>query len=321
MTVDEMISRKKELGYSYAQIAQLSGLPESTVQKVLGGITASPRYKTLKALEDVLKDNSADEIASAGAQQQKETARQGSAQKEKFACTESDVMKAGFLSENFADYGAARKLPEENVSAKENIFQNQKENIFADKSGKYTLDDYYALSDDQRVELIDGVFYDIASPSGIHQTIALRLAMIFMQFIDRNKGSCFTMIAPMDVQLNMDSKTMVQPDVMIICDRSKVKRRMVCGAPDLVVEILSGSTRSRDMVLKLNKYMNAGVREYWIVDPDSKEVIVCMFENDFICNIYDCSEPIPVGIFGGECRVDFKEIFDYAGFLADAEDE
>ena len=79
------------------------------------------------------------------------------------------------------------------------------------------------------------------------------------------------MIAPMDVQLDCDEKTMVEPDVLIVCDRDKIVNRCVYGAPDFIIEILSNSTKKKDSVIKLNKYLNAGVREYWMIDPTKKE--------------------------------------------------
>lgn len=187
------------------------------------------------------------------------------------------------------------------------------EKIPSKKQGEYTLDDYYALPDERRVELIDGVIYDMASPTFIHQTIALRLGMTFSGYIDGNHGKCIAAVAPMDVQLDMDNKTIVQPDVMIICDRSKIKNRVVYGAPDLVVEVLSPSTYKKDIRLKLKKYRAAGVREYWIVDPDDHAVTVYKFGDMTDFKIYELNEDelaVPVGIFDDKCIVDLGEIFD-----------
>ena len=107
------------------------------------------------------------------------------------------------------------------------------------------------------------------------------------------------MIAPLDVQLDRDDRTMVQPDVLVVCDRSKVVRRCVYGAPDFVVEILSPSTWEKDMYVKLGKYESAGVREYWIVDPKKKRVLVYDFEHTDFPALYTFTDQIPVGIFDG----------------------
>lgn len=256
MTLEEMRTRKQEYGYSYETIAEMSGLPLGTVQKVLGGITKSPRRETLLALEAVLMPKS-----------------------------------PGLICETSASYGTVKR------------------------QGDYTLEDYLALPDERRVELIDGVLFDMSAPTSIHQLIGSQIFTVFINYIRKNKGSCIPVMAPFDVQLDRDNKTIVQPDVMIICDRSKLNRQRLFGAPDLIVEILSPATRKKDSYLKLHKYSNAGVREYWIVDPDKKRVIVYNFKVDDIPTIYTFEDQIPVGIFDGNCLVDFQEIYDYVSFL------
>ena len=268
MTIEEMKQRKRELGYTYERISQLSGLPLGTVQKVLGGITKSPRYETLKALEKVLKEPE--------------------------AVYDPDIAGADHLNEStpYMAGSSAEKIPSK-------------------KQGEYTLDDYYALPDDIRAELIDGVIYYMASPTYIHQIIAGYIYVDLFDHVKKNKGKCIPMISPLDVQLDMDNKTMVEPDVLVLCDKNKIKRGIVYGAPDFLVEILSPSTRSKDMVLKLNKYCFAGVREYWIVDPKNENIMVYKFEDEIECKVYERKTPVPVGIWNNECLIDFDEIFRY----------
>ena len=189
------------------------------------------------------------------------------------------------------------------------------------RQGEYTLEDYYALPDDQRVELIDGVIYDMSSPLSVHQLLTGKIHFQLLQYVEKNGGSCMPMISPMDVQLDMDNRTMVEPDVLVVCDRSKVKRRCIYGAPDFVVEVLSESTKKKDMFLKLNKYQNAGVREYWMVDPKSKRVIVYELEKEEGPVIYGFDAKIPVGIYDGKCVIDFEEIYQSIEFLYHMEDE
>ena len=184
-----------------------------------------------------------------------------------------------------------------------------------DRQGEYTLEDYYALPDEKRVELIDGVFYEMASPGSIHQILVSRIFLSLANYIDSNKGTCVPLISPMDVQLDKDDKTMLQPDVLIVCDREKFRKGIVYGAPDLVVEVLSKSTHSKDMIIKLNKYYNAGVREYWIIDPGNRQIIVYKFEEGLEFVVYDADSVVPVGIFDDECTVDFGKLFEYVSFL------
>ena len=119
---------------------------------------------------------------------------------------------------------------------------------------------------------------------------------------------CEIFLAPFDVRLDMDQWTMVQPDVFIVCNREQITRRRLEGAPGFVIEILSPSNRSHDLFRKLNKYRFANVREYWVVDPESREVIVYDLENEKLPERYSFKDEIPVLISEGECSVDFKRI-------------
>lgn len=183
------------------------------------------------------------------------------------------------------------------------------------KQGEYTLEDYYKIPDERRVELIDGVIYDMASPRMIHQLLAGQIYSQLLACITAHNMDCIPFIAPADVQLDCDNRTMLQPDVFVMCDRSQIQKTHIYGAPDFTVEILSKSTRSKDMNLKQDKYRNAGVREYWIVDPDKRKVIVYLFGNEPDVNIYGFRDKIPVSISDGVCEIDFAEIDDYVKFL------
>ncbi len=190
--------------------------------------------------------------------------------------------------------------------------------------GEYTREDYDEISREFRVELIDGVLYEMEAPDSIHQVILARLWSALDSFIHQNKGTCLALFSPLDVQLDEDDKTVVQPDIVIVCDREKIIRTGIYGAPDLVVEILSRSTARRDMTLKTDKYAQAGVREYWLVNPDKKQILVYDFEEDAsdsaeapFVSLYGFEEQVPVRIFGGKCQVDFQKIYDAIAFLYD----
>ena len=104
---------------------------------------------------------------------------------------------------------------------------------------------------------------------------------------------------------------MVEPGVMIICDKNKIQGNKVFGAPDLIVEIVSKTSGAYDRITKLSLYMNAGVREYWIVDPIAKEIIVYFFEDTYIPEHYSLNDKVKVRIYEGKCVIDFKEIQKY----------
>ena len=186
---------------------------------------------------------------------------------------------------------------------------------YGKKDGGYTLSDYLSLPEDERYELIDGTLYKMFAPTTTHQGIAGYIHGEFRSFVRSRNGSCFPMISPVDVQLDCDDKTIVEPDVLILCDRSKINKARVYGAPDFVLEILSPSTRRKDMTLKLAKYSCAGVREYWILDPDKKAVVQYDLEHVAIPVIYGPEDSVPVLIWEGECKIDLKDMFAELAFL------
>lgn len=187
--------------------------------------------------------------------------------------------------------------------------------MYEKRQGEYTIEDYFAIPDDQRVELIDGVLYDMAAPSTIHQYFCDEIQTLFREYIRKKAGNCIAMTSPVDVQLDCDDKTMLQPDVIIVCNRDKFKFKRVFGEPELVVEILSPSTGKRDLTIKKMKYQKAGVKEYWIVDPQKKRVMVYEFSKNEVATIYTFDDKVPIGIFSGECKINFKEIYEYGRFL------
>ena len=176
------------------------------------------------------------------------------------------------------------------------------------RQGEFTLQDYYAMPDDRRVELIDGIFYDMAAPSTLHQYIAGMVYRWISEFIEENDGDCIPFISPIDVQLNQDVKTMIQPDVIIVCDPKKVKHFGIYGAPDFVLEVLSKSTKKKDITLKLAKYMEVGVKEYWAIDTDKRILIVYLAEEDAIPHVYPLEGEAGVQIYEGRLRIDLGKI-------------
>ncbi|MBD5402278.1 Uma2 family endonuclease [bacterium] len=166
------------------------------------------------------------------------------------------------------------------------------------KEEMYTTDDIYALSDGERAELIDGKIYYMSPPSRTHQKISWKLHQTIANYIDSKNGEYEVYAAPFAVFLNEDDRNYVEPDISVICNQSKLDEKGCHGAPDWVIEIVSPSTKSIDYMTKLFKYRTAGVREYWIVDPDKKMIMVYGFEKDTV-EQYDFGEEVPVGIYEG----------------------
>ena len=174
--------------------------------------------------------------------------------------------------------------------------------------GEYTLEDYYALPEDQRAELIDGTIYDMTAPSFEHQIIAGEIHAQLLRCTEEHRMPCMPGIAPIDVQLDRDDRTMVQPDVIIAFDPELNIGRCLYGAPEFVLEVLSPSTRAKDQVLKLSKYKNAGCLEYWIVDPENKRVLVYCFLDDNWPQVYSFADRLPVRVSNSLCSIDFTVI-------------
>jgi Uma2 family endonuclease len=175
---------------------------------------------------------------------------------------------------------------------------------------QYTYADYLTWNDGVRYELIDGVAYALAAPSTIHQRILRKLSTTIDNFLDGK--SCELFVAPYDVRLNTHTfdNMVVQPDLSVICDKLKIDERGCVGAPDLVIEILSPTTARRDLLLKFNIYLEAGVKEYWIVDPESNTVDVFIFENEkYIRNEFTIEgDKIKSNILQG-IEIDLSEVF------------
>lgn len=178
-------------------------------------------------------------------------------------------------------------------------------------NGEYTIDDYYKLPDDQRFELIDGYLYVMLAPTVLHQLIAGEIHRQISNFIVEKNGKCFPLISPIDVQLDRDNKTMVQPDVAILCDKDKLLNRVIYGAPDFVLEVISPSTSRKDYTKKLAKYENAGVREYWIVDPYKEKLSIYNFDDESLPMICGFGEAQGINIYDGELKIDFTRIVEW----------
>ena len=173
----------------------------------------------------------------------------------------------------------------------------------------YTEDDYYNLPENVRAELIDGQIYYMSAPSKIHQEILMFLSKTIANYIDSKKGPCKVYPAPFAVKLFVDdNRTVVEPDISVICDPNKLTDRGCTGAPDWIVEIVSPSNSSHDYIRKLNLYADAGVREYWIVNPMNQSMYVYFLEDDkFRTAAYTLHDKINVNIYD-DLWIDFTEL-------------
>jgi Uma2 family endonuclease len=181
---------------------------------------------------------------------------------------------------------------------------------------RYTYGDYLKWDNGERWELIDGVAYDMTpAPLRIHQEISRELLLQIGNYL-RDK-SCKLYAAPFDVRLPEGDETdeavttVVQPDLVIVCDHSKLDDKGCKGSPDLIVEILSPATARKDLKEKFVRYERSGVKEYWIVDPASKTVTVFRLSFDGRYgrpDVYGEEERVKVEILG-DLEVDLQPVF------------
>lgn len=178
---------------------------------------------------------------------------------------------------------------------------------------KYTAKEFFEFTKDknERFELIDGRIYMMASPNLNHQRV---LSKIFRKLADYLDGkTCEPFIAPLDVVLfekdkeSDDSQNVFQPDVFVVCALEKISHNRINGAPDLIIEITSPSNSETDYFYKCNAYLQYGVREYWIVDPKTKSILVYINGEKVQTFSHTFEDKIKVGIFD-DFEIDFNEL-------------
>jgi Uma2 family endonuclease len=182
---------------------------------------------------------------------------------------------------------------------------------------KYTYEDYSMWPINERWELIAGIPYNMSpAPGTRHQEISGNLFSLFHMFLKDKPCKVFS--APFDVRLPVgneaDSKiiTVVQPDIIVICDKSKIDEKGVKGAPDLAIEIFSPNTAKKDATIKYELYEKSGIKEYWMIRPDENTVSVFKLDQTHKYGrpeIYDNEGIIKVGIFEDQLEINLNEVF------------
>lgn len=187
---------------------------------------------------------------------------------------------------------------------------------FPAKQERFTFADCLSWKDDERIEIINGEAFMMAPPSRIHQEVCTELLRQLANFLEGKR--CKVYPAPFGVRLferDSDSPdtvdTVVEPDISVVCDPNKLDQYGCKGAPDLVVEILSPSTQRHDQLVKLNLYQRAGVREYWIVDPENKTVRVMVRTDNGTLQpheVYGEKDVAKVNVLNG-CFIELSKVF------------
>ena len=287
MNLQEMRECKRTLGYSNETLAALSGVPLATVQKVLSGITKSPRQKTVEALSKVLgagmpagnpairnysvqlRNGESPSGPGNKSNISDEPAQQGDA--EGFSGSPVQINRVETVKETGGGLRTGYVYPEVFTGIRSAVREDDRPN---------TIEDIYALPDGTRAELIDGKLYYIPTPTRTHQKITGEMYLAAAAYIKAFHKECEVYIAPFGVYLNGDDSLYVEPDLSIIRDTSRLSERGCMGAPDWIIEVVSPPSRKTDYAVKLNKYRQSGVREYWIVDPSLRTVLTYVFDDD-----------------------------------------
>ena len=183
------------------------------------------------------------------------------------------------------------------------------------KQERYTYADYLLWEGPERYELIDGEAVMLSAPTTVHQLISAELMRQLTNYLEGKK--CLAVAAPFDVRLferegdrPEDVQTVVQPDISIVCDRDQLDERGCKGAPDLTLEILSPSSTRHDLLVKLNLYQRAGVREYWVVSPEQKTVQVFLLNGSSLQlhEVYGPKDVAKVNVLDG-CFIELSKVF------------
>ena len=177
---------------------------------------------------------------------------------------------------------------------------------------KMSYSELLKIDDEKRYELIDGIPYLMASPSVAHQDI---LGELYYQLKTYLRGKrCRVFVAPLDVKLsgNPDDKkeyNVVEPDIMVVCDPTKINKKNIQGAPNMIIEIVSPKHPAHDKLVKLNLYQKFGVKEYWIVSLEDQIISVFLLNDENIYTIpkaYYLDEKVKVNVLD-DCYIDLKE--------------
>ncbi len=187
---------------------------------------------------------------------------------------------------------------------------------FPAKKIQYTFADVLSWDESEHIEIINGEAFAMAAPSRMHQKISMELSRQLANYLEGKK--CEVYPAPFSVRLfeqdgdaPEDVDTLVEPDISVICDRNKLDQYGCKGAPDMVIEVLSPSSHRHDQLVKLNLYQRAGVREYWIVDPENRIVRVMLLSDAGFLQpheIYQQGDIARVTVLEG-CFIELGKVF------------
>ena len=305
MEIQELKKRKKELKITTADLAILADLPVSTVSKIMTGETKNPSYTTIEKLDNALLQE----------EMRKRIQAYREAIKKYYDGVEHGDNKILDYKEFEKKYREDYHLNDAPIPYATRINSNGKRlsnditgNIVKKNDIRMTTNDLEVLSDDKFIELIDGDVIIGQAPNVKHQLLVQNIGKAIDKYIDDNDGNCKMFNVGINVQTDEDDYTLLIPDIVILCDDSKLNDKGIFGAPDLVMEVVSERTRRIDYNDKMHKYMRSGVREYWIVDPNKERVTVYIAGEPMLAYVYSFTDKIPVEIYDGKLEIQMDKM-------------
>ena len=285
MTIEELKARKKQLNLTTKDLAYLAELPLGTVSKIFTGETKKPSYLTIEKLDAALKREEMLTRVRAYEQAMKEYFSKHPEDDGNQSKFEALYRKEHHLSSEPIPYA----VPIEDDLVTRGHLALQYRNM--------TVSDLEDLGEQRGYQLIDGHLI-VAQMAGVkHQRMVRYIGRQIEKFILDNGGKCEVFDVGVNVFPDEDDLTLVIPDIAVVCNPSMIDDRGIQGAPDWIVEVVSASTRKIDYHKKLHKYMDSGVREYWIVDIDRQMVTVCVNGEPMQISIFNFEQDIPVMIY------------------------
>jgi len=292
VNIENIRNRKKDLKLTTSELAYLAEVPTSTVSKIMTGETKNPSYFTIEKIENALDkvemqlriEAYIHELAKYIAVHPNEVFDHSEFERiyrEKFNLGETSIPSA----------------------TSQELYTFIKGNLALKKESKVSISVLHKENTDRWTELLDGVVIRNETPNRRHQEIVQALGFEFRCFIRENNGNCKVYDAGINVQIDEDEFSNLIPDIALVCDDSKLTEFGIWGAPDLVIEVVSPSSRKNDYRKKLYKYMNAGVREYWIVDPEKEKITVYLDGEPMMAYVYGFGDEIPVFIYDNALKL------------------
>ena len=298
MNVSDLKKRKKALKLTTKELAYMAELPVSTVSKIMTGETKNPSYLTVDILDKTLL--------------REEAERRTRAYLNAMETYIAEHPDEEFEPEDFEkQYRADHNLDDAPIpyAVPKDSDYPQSGNLAYDRdNGLMNIDEYCKLGESRNYELLDGHLIVNENPKVRHNRVVQKVWLSIYRYIEEHGGPCEAFMPSINTRFAGDDMTCLGPDIVVVCDPDNVDDFGTIDAPDWIIEVTSKSTRGRDYNEKRRKYMECGVREYWIIDIQKDKVVVYLKEEPEVAHAYSFDDRIPVSIYNGEHVICVNEL-------------